>query len=484
MMEDLEQLVRTLVQHQTETEWFELKHNNDNNEMIARNISALANSATRHGRDKAYIVWGIEDNSRNIIGTSFNPYTAKIGNQDLEIWLVANLSKNCEFSFNTISIDSKNIVVLEISNAKNQPVTFKSEGYIRVGSSTKELKGLPTLQGSLWEKLRKADFESLIANKDLELSTALDKLDYQIYFERKEMPTPHDIEQIAFYLLQDEILKKQDNNLYSITNLGAILFAKKLEDFPDISHKAIRIVQYKGKNKSTILKNISNSRGYTIGFTETIDTLKAMLPSQEKFVGAVRETVTAYPEIVLRELIANALIHQDFSIAGNGPIVEVFEDRVEITNLGTPLIDIERIVDNPPKSRNNKLSSLMRNLKMCEELGSGWDRVILVCEDAHLFAPQIKIYPENMQVVIYEKRNFSNITREDRVWTCYLHACIQYINGDNMTNASLRARFGLDEKSKSKISRLIKETLEMEKIKVFDPNTAPKYLKYIPYWAK
>lgn len=483
-MEDLEQLVRTLVQYQAETEWFELKHNNDNNETIAKNISALANSATKQDRDKAYIIWGIEDISHNIVGTSFNPDTAKIGNQDLKIWLIANLSKNCEFSFNTVSVDDKNIVVLEISNAKNQPVTFKNEAYIRIGSSTRVLRDLPALQGTLWEKLRKADFESLIASKDLGLSTALDKLDYQVYFERKEMPTPHDIKQIAFYLLEDEILKKQDNNLYSITNLGAILFAKKLTDFPDISHKAIRLVQYKGKNKADILKQFTGSKGYVIGFTDIINTLKAILPSQEKFVGAIRETVAAYPEIVLRELIANALIHQDFAIRGNGPLIEVFEDRVEITNLGTPLIDIERIIDNPPKSRNNKLSSLMRNLKMCEELGSGWDRVILECEDAHLFAPQIKTYPEHMQVVIYEKRNFSNITREDRVWTCYLHACIQYINGDNMTNTSLRARFGLDEKSKSKISRLIKETLEMEKIKVFDPNTAPKYLKYIPFWAK
>jgi len=67
-----------------------------------------------------------------------------------------------------------------------------------------------------------------------------------------------------------------------------------------------------------------------------------------------------YPEIAVRELVANALIHQDFSITGAGPMVEVFGDRVEITNPGEPLIDTLRFIDEPPRSRNEMLASLMR----------------------------------------------------------------------------------------------------------------------------
>ena len=76
-----------------------------------------------------------------------------------------------------------------------------------------------------------------------------------------------------------------------------------------------------------------------------------------------------FPIPVIRKAVANALIYQDFYISGAGPLVEMFDNRIEVTNPGIPLVDIKRIVDNPPKSRNEKLASMMRRIKMCEELG-------------------------------------------------------------------------------------------------------------------
>ena len=78
----------------------------------------------------------------------------------------------------------------------------------------------------------------------------------------------------------------------------------------------------------------------------------------------INPVLSAYPAIALREAVANALIHQDFSVTGTGVVVEIFSNRIEITNPGIPLVDIYRIVDNPPKSRNEKLASLMRRLRM------------------------------------------------------------------------------------------------------------------------
>ena len=94
-----------------------------------------------------------------------------------------------------------------------------------------------------------------------------------------------------------------------------------------------------------------------------------------------------FPIPVIREAVANALIHQDFYISGAGPLVEMFDNRIEVTNPGIPLVDIKRIVDNPPKSRNEKLASMMRRFKMCEELGRGWDRMVLACEMLYMPAP-------------------------------------------------------------------------------------------------
>ena len=137
----------------------------------------------------------------------------------------------------------------------------------------------------------------------------------------------------------------------------------------------------------------------------------------------------------------------------------------------------------PPKFRNETLSSLMRRLKMCEELGSGWDRIAIECELKHLPAPKITLYEENTKVTLFSYLPFYNISQDDKLWTCYLHACIKQLNHEGLTNSSLRQRFGLDDKSSAPISRLIKQTVELKLIKPFDPETAPKYMKYIPFWA-
>ena len=106
----------------------------------------------------------------------------------------------------------------------------------------------------------------------------------------------------------------------------------------------------------------------------------------------MREQRTAYPILAIREAVANALIHQDFSITGTGPVVEIFQNRIEITNPGTPLVEITRIIDNPPRSRNEKLAALMRRLRMCEELGTGWDKIVITCELKQLPAPRIELF--------------------------------------------------------------------------------------------
>jgi len=177
------------------------------------------------------------------------------------------------------------------------------------------------------------------------------------------------------------------------------------------------------------------------------------------------------------------LIHQDFSITGTGPVVEIFQNRIEITNPGDPLVDIWRIVDNPPKSRNEKLASLMRKLRICEELGTGWDKIVITCEMMQLPAPRINLYQENTKVTLFAEMPFSSISADDRCWACYLHACIKHVQGEQLTNSSLRERFGLNESSSGSISRLIKESAKRGLIKPLDPTTAPRHMRYIPIWA-
>ena len=111
-----------------------------------------------------------------------------------------------------------------------------------------------------------------------------------------------------------------------------------------------------------------------------ISFIMALVPTNEVVEQALRKTVPMYPVLAIRELVANALIHQDFFATGTGPMVELFEDRVEITNPGAPLVSTERFLDTPPKSRNEALASLMRRFRICEERGSGIDKVVFQTE--------------------------------------------------------------------------------------------------------
>ena len=482
-MENLDKLVNRLRQYPNETQWLEFKHNNYTPEMIGQDISALANGAAMQEKNCAYMLWGIDDTTHEIVGTEYDLQTLKKGNQEFENWLRSLLSRNAEFEFHTVEMDNKKVGVLIIYRAVNQTVMFEKTDYIRVGSYTKKLNEYPALQAKLWDKIRNSKFEERYAKSDLDIDSALRFLDYSSYFDINHIPQPSDNKGIAHYMLEEGIVEEQDNGLYAITNMGAILFSKHLSDFPRISRKAIRVVQYEGNNKMSTLKDLTGDKGYVLGFEGLIQFIEALIPTQEVINGALREKRSAYPIIAIREAVANALIHQDFAITGTGPVVEIFENRIEITNSGTPLVDVWRIIDNPPKSRNEKLAALMRRLRMCEELGTGWDKIAISCEVFQLPAPKIEVFDDSTRVTLYSEMPFSNLAPEDKLRACYLHACIKFIQGEQVTNSSLRERFGLKTSSSGSVSRLIKDAVEKNLIKPLDPTTAPRYMKYIPIWA-
>lgn len=482
-MENLDRLIRRLCTYSDETPWLEFKYNNYDPQMIGEDISALANGATLDEKNCAYFIWGVKDGTHEIVGTGYNLQNLKKGNEELENWLRRLLSKNADFEYHTVELDNITVGVMIIQCAFKQPVTFQKTEFIRVGSYTKKLMEYPALQSKLWSRLHNHNFEEQPAAQDLELPIALRMLDYGIYFDMIEVPQPTSAEGIAHFMLEEGILTRQDNGLYTITNMGAILFAKRLADFPKVSRKAIRVIQYDGNNRMNMLKEDIGGKGYAIGFEGLIKYIEALIPTQEVITAALREKVTAYPILAIREAVANALIHQDFSISGTGPIVELFENRIEVTNSGTPLVDVKRIIDNPPKSRNERLASLMRRLKMCEELGTGWDKIVISCELQRLPTPRIDLYEESTKVTLFSEIPFTSMSLEDKQWACYMHACIMYVQGDQLTNSSLRSRFGVPSSSSGSISRLIKAAVSENIIKPLDPTTSNKYMRYIPFWA-
>lgn len=483
MLGNIDILVKELSKLPKEVGWVEFKHNNCEPTMIGEDISALANFATLNDRDYAYMIWGVDDGTHEIVGTKVRLPLEKKGGQELENWLRYLLSKNADFEFYDTEIEGKHVELMRIYKALNEPVAFKKEEYIRSGSYTKKLHEFPMFRSQLWEKLRHAQFEDVCVKTDQRYEDIIRLLLVDAYFTLLNIPHPTEKDAVAHYLNEDGIIMKQDNGLYSITNLGAILFAKDLNEFTRLGRKAMRVVQYTGINRLLIQKEESFNQGYAVCFENIVRYVNALLPSNEDVNSVQLSTKSKFPMPSVREAIANSLIHQDLYITGTAPVVEIFENRIEVTNPGTPLVDILRIIDNPPKSRNEKLASLMRRLKMCEELGRGWDRMVLACEAQFLPAPRIEVFQDSTKVTIFSEMEYTNIPMEDKLWSCYLHACLTYIQGDALTNKSLRERFNVKESSAGSISRLIKEAVSEGKIKPLDPKTAKRYMKYIPGWA-
>ena len=183
-------LIEELLQRGTESEWVEFKASNANPETIGKDISALANSACRLGVPTAYMVWGVDDKTHEVIGSSFRHRIERRGGEELENWLRHQLSENASFEFVEDSIGGKHVTVLMVQAAFYHTVDFERIAYIRVGSYTKKLSAYPAVESEVWDRITKADFEGVFARHGLELEDALETLDFPKYFELLGAPMP------------------------------------------------------------------------------------------------------------------------------------------------------------------------------------------------------------------------------------------------------------------------------------------------------
>lgn len=476
-------LVEELCKLPKETEWVEFKHNNADPNEVGEYISALANSAALAGKVHAYLIWGVDDGSHDILGTTFRYGTAKMGNEELENWVLRLLAPKIRFDFHELDIEGKTVCLLEIEAAQRQPVQFSGQEFVRVGSYKKKLKEFPEKERELWRLFDTTSFERQIAAPHLSSPDVLEMLDYSAYFELLGLPMPAGAEGIIEALSAEDLIIRDEAGRWNITNLGAVLFAKNLDDFKSLKRKAVRVVLYRGEGRIETIREQMGTRGYANGFEGLIRFINGLLPSNEVIGEALRKEVPMFPELAVRELVANALIHQDFSQSGNGPIVEIFDSRMEITNPGLPLVETRRFLDAPPKSRNEALASLLRRIGVCEERGSGIDKVVFQTEFYQLPAPSFETIEESTKTVLFAHKDLNDMDKADKVWACYLHACLRFVERQPMTNTSLRERFKVEAHNRAIITRIINDALESGLILPYAPDQGRRHAKYIPFWA-
>jgi len=466
-----------------ETGWLEFKHNNAEPQEIGEYISALANTAALEGKAHAYVLWGIDDTSHEAVGTTFDPARKRIGNEELESWLLRQLAPKIGFHFVHVALDGVPLVLMEIDCAYRHPVQFGGAEFIRIGSYKKRLKDFQEKERELWRVLDATPFERLAAAEKLRSNEVLSLLDYPSYFDLIDRPLPDGRNAILDALAADRLIEAAGGGHWNVMNVGAILLAKHLSNFGSLQRKAVRVVVYKGKGRVQTLREQTGAKGYASGFEGLIGFIHGLLPVNEVIGQALRKAVPVYPELAIRELVANALIHQDFSVSGSGPMVEIFDDRMEITNPGLPLVAASRMLDSPPRSRNEALASLMRRMGVCEERGSGVDKVVSEAEFYQLPAPAFEVVGESTRSTLFAPRPLTKMDQPDRVRAVYLHACLRYVQREFMTNSSLRERFGIDPKNSATASRLIKESLIAGVVRLQDPEAPPKLRRYVPEWA-
>lgn len=448
---------------------------------LAEHLSAFSNYP-----GGGYIIFGIEDSTGKLIGVS----------QAQAETIVRKLGNICRMNLEpVISIDHslqifEGIALLFIHVKENdiKPVFIKNLGldksFIRSGGTTQQATR-PEI-GALMLNSRTPKFEELHASKLMKAQEVFSALEYKTIFKLLDLPISERTDEIIKFMIEQKMVKQVYEDGFYITNFGALSCAHQIKTFDDLSRKAVRLIKYSGTDKQKTDKEMIGTRGYGVGFESLIHYINLFLPSSEVIGQALRKTVPVYPEIAIRELCANALIHQDFTIRGTSPMFEIFSDRIEISNPGKllPSKTIDRLIRTSNESRNEILANAFRNYKICEERGSGLEKAVKAIELYGLPPLKFEELENSFKVTIYSPKSLAELTPDERIEACYQHSVIKHYSNSALSNSSLRERFKVSERFTPQVSLVIKEATERGRIKLKNPDAlSKKFAEYIPHWA-
>jgi ATP-dependent DNA helicase RecG len=448
---------------------------------LCKHISAFANLP-----GGGFLAFGVDNEAGEVKG---------IQKQNV-VGIIDKLSSLCRDGVTPlVSIDhcvetfrGEELLFVYIKESAVKPVHLRNqtieESYIRSGGTTRKTSRQEI--GALMLNSKSPTWEELHSSKLLNEVEVITLLEYDKILALLNKPIPSSIQEIIKWLVDEKMIVDVDGKGFYITNFGAISAAKELTKFDGLSRKAVRLIKYEGKNKSAGSKEYPENKGYAIGFDGLIQFVKGLLPGSEVIHHALRQETSVYPEIAIRELVANILIHQDFTLRGTGPMIEIFQDRIEFTSPGKllPSKKIDRLIRTTPESRNEILAAAFRRYNICEERGSGFEKAVIAIELFGLPPLKFEETENAFKVTMYSPRKFADMTNTERIEACYQHSIIEYYGKGGFNNTSLRKRLGMNDKQAAQISKLIKEAIAAGKIKPKNPESeSKKFSIYVPYWS-
>ena len=345
-----------------ETEWFEYKDNLavSDADAIGEYISALSNGAAMTGESFGYLIWGIHDKTHGYTNTTLN-YQKDIKNEPFQHYIGRNVSPSLFFHFDEESINGNRVVVLTIPAARSFPTSYRGERYIRIGSSKENLKKYPARESELFRILNYG------APTILNTPSRFEKLSFSqlfLYFETKG------------FKLREDTFKE---NLELLTTDGKYnILAQLLSDDPHID---IQFAVFAGKTKASTMYAVRNfghtcillSLDKVLDFGDTLNVPQA----DERERKVERTEVMLFNKDAFREAVINAFVHNTW-IYEIPPMFTAFQDRIEITSMGTlpPRQTKEGFYHGRSIPVNLKLSEIFIQLHISERTGRGVPRIV------------------------------------------------------------------------------------------------------------
>lgn len=397
---NLGKLLDSLLAMKRECQWVEYKCNNQKPDEIGEYISALSNSATLHGQKKGYIVWGIEDQTLAIRGTTFKPHKKKAkGNEPLINWLTISMAPHTDFRIHEFSYRDKLVVIFEIDRARSRPVKFKTRAYVRIGECKQPLEKFPELERKLWMLDPNEDYSA----QTCEDATTNDLLLEAIEKARKEykIKNPKLGEEVEGWDDRTFLNKAKFTVKGKITKTAILLLGR-----PESEHflsPGIAKISWILKDKDGLELDYEHfGPPFILNVEKVFARIRNLKYRYLQDATLFPTELDKYEPWVIRESLHNCIAHQDYKLAGRINVVEM-PDSLLFTNLGEFIPDsIEDVIrkDAPEEIyRNRFLADAMVNCGMIDTIGSGIRKMFLLQKNRFFPLPEYKIYKiENPRV--------------------------------------------------------------------------------------
>ena len=346
---------------------------------IVEEVCSFANSAG------GYVLIGI-DNDNQIIGAEIDN-NKRSAIQDA----LGEISPMLHYNMYRVDVDGKDVWVIDVPSGKNKPYFFSGATYIREGANCQKLTNVDEIRDA-FQKNDRIYFDAIPLPK-VDMSKELDEDNFREFRYSSGLGMDISDEQIL------ENLQVYDEN-QDVKSGGVLFFAKHPENI--YFHAVIRCLLFKGTDKVYILDDKTFGGPLLQQYNRAIEWLKGKLQVAYEMEGTgPRKETWEIPLSVFKESIINALSHRDYYEQGASIMIEMYDDRVEITNPGDLLPVVAKNFGRKSLSRNPLIFGLFTRMHLVEHVGSGIPRMKKDMLDAGL--PEPIFETEGMFTVIFRR---------------------------------------------------------------------------------